>query len=256
MGGDPRGAGNTARELTSWLVRQRHPFDRYDVGSVVPTGYAAYARILHPAWRSGGGRARAVRWAEVAVWSGRRLHPQAQFAALSRPLTPRADPPPWDAEPRAGTLTAVEAVALSRVLAGFTDTPDRSWFGYWDGYGWLSGAVAELDHGGGRVPPLPRAALAALRAGPRVHTTERDYLLYHGPLTAVTAFCSFPLLQTPNLWWPEDRAWCVASEIDLPCTYVGGETALVAQVLTVPDLEVVPAQLTDRIAMDSDLLNR
>jgi hypothetical protein len=29
-------------------------------------------------------------------------------------------------------------------------------------------------------------------------------------------------LSGPNPWWPEDRAWCVATEIDLPYTYVGG----------------------------------
>ncbi len=37
--------------------------------------------------------------------------------------------------------------------------------------------------------------------------------------------------QTPNLWWPEDRAWFVATEIDLAWTYVGGREALIEQLV-------------------------
>ena len=32
-------------------------------------------------------------------------------------------------------------------------------------------------------------------------------------------------LPEPNLWWPADRAWRVASDIDLPSTYLGGTRA-------------------------------
>ena len=27
--------------------------------------------------------------------------------------------------------------------------------------------------------------------------------------------------QSPSIWWPDDHAWCVATEIDLMTTYVG-----------------------------------
>ena len=49
------------------------------VECVVPRGYPAYARILHPAQ---GRRGRAT-WSEVAAYTGRVLHPLAQFASLA-----------------------------------------------------------------------------------------------------------------------------------------------------------------------------
>ncbi len=50
---------------------------------------------------------------------------------------------------------------------------------------------------------------------------------------------------SPNLWWPDDRAWCVATEIDLAWTYVGGPARLVNDVLTNPHLEAQPASPDD-----------
>jgi len=41
----------------------------------------------------------------------------------------------------------------------------------------------------------------------------------------------------PNLWWPNDRAWFVATEIDLVSTYVGGRADLVRAIVASPDLE-------------------
>ena len=35
----------------------------------------------------------------------------------------------------------------------------------------------------------------------------------------------------PNLWWPDDRAWCVASEIDLDYTLVGGPDELCVELV-------------------------
>jgi hypothetical protein len=46
---------------------------------------------------------------------------------------------------------------------------------------------------------------------------------------------------SPNLWWPDDRAWCIATETDLAWTYVGGSAALISEVLANPRLEAQPA---------------
>jgi hypothetical protein len=45
--------------------------------------------------------------------------------------------------------------------------------------------------------------------------------------------------------WPDDRAWCVAAEIDLAWTYVGGSVTLINDVLASPRLEAQPASLDD-----------
>jgi hypothetical protein len=32
--------------------------------------------------------------------------------------------------------------------------------------------------------------------------------------------------RAPSFWWPGDRAWFVSTDIDFPCTYVGGTRRL------------------------------
>ena len=50
-------------------------------------------------------------------------------------------------------------------------------------------------------------------------------------------------------------SWCVATEIDLFCTYVGGSRKLIDELLADDRLEVWEAHLDDPTAYDSDLLN-
>ena len=77
------------------------------------------------------------------------------------------------------------------------------------------------------MAPVLRAALSA----PRVHLPGRDYILFEGPLKAATeggsnlSEDSF-VPQSPNLSWPADHAWRIASDIDLFCTLVAGSEAL------------------------------
>ena len=52
------------------------------VSSVVPAGFEAYARVLHPAEEPLHGGDRVVRWAEVAAWSGLPLRPGSQFHSI------------------------------------------------------------------------------------------------------------------------------------------------------------------------------
>lgn len=59
-----------------------------------------------------------------------------------------------------------------------------------------------------------------------------------------------------NLFWPGDRAWCVATEIDLDSTYVGGSVELIADLLADPRLEAFPAEVTDDVTAGSDEINR
>ncbi len=63
------------------------------------------------------------------------------------------------------------------------------------------------------------------------------------------------LPQSPSIFWPDDESWCVATEIDLFCTYVGGSRALIDELLADERLEVWEAHLDDPVAHDSDALN-
>jgi hypothetical protein len=78
----------------------------------------------------------------------------------------------------------------------------------------------------------------------------RDYLLFTG---SVDQGEGWP--DGPNLWWPDDRSWCVASEIDFPYTYVGGGQQLIDEILAHPALEALPAALDQAITADGDKIN-
>ncbi len=58
-----------------------------------------------------------------------------------------------------------------------------------------------------------------------------------------------------NIWWPEDRAWCVATDIDLFDTYVGGSLECIEAVLSNPDLEALPITLDARLGLGGDTIN-
>ena len=53
------------------------------VGSIVPEGFAAYARVFHPAELRTDREDEPVRWSEVASWTGRTVHPQMQFERIA-----------------------------------------------------------------------------------------------------------------------------------------------------------------------------
>jgi hypothetical protein len=229
------------------------------VAAVVPDGFPAYVRILHPAQGNDG---RPVRWAEVAAWSGRTMHRMVQFHAISRPPpAARTGPAPWNGEdPPDGNLPPELLGILCATLAEHTSTPESCWCCLWDGYGWLHGSpsVAVMSPRGSI--PVPPAFPAEVLDGPRVRLPGRDYLLFAGSLAAAprlgwTDPYGFFFPQSPNLLWPQDHAWCVASEIDLFYTLVAGSDALAAALVADPRLEAWPVQPADPIAFDSDQLN-
>jgi hypothetical protein len=63
------------------------------------------------------------------------------------------------------------------------------------------------------------------------------------------------VLWSANLWWPDDRAWCVATEIDFNTTYVGGSTAGVEDLLGDARFEAMNTLVTNQITSTSDRLN-
>lgn len=233
-----------------WIRERMHGF-AVDVGSVIPHGFDAYARIFHPAWLP---HMIEVRWSEVAASNGRTVHPQMQFHAIATPLPGRATAQPDWYGPRCGTLGAGQVRALIPLLARHTSTPGHGWFCLWEGYGYFTpGAIAPLISTfwpAGEPHELPPPLPLPIPPKARVRMPQRDYMLFTGSVAQAEGW-----LEGPNLWWPDDRAWCVASEIDFPYTYVAGSEALVAEVLANPGLEALPATIRDGIRADSDNLN-
>jgi len=61
--------------------------------------------------------------------------------------------------------------------------------------------------------------------------------------------------QSPNLCWPDDRAWCVATEIDLPETYVAGSEDCIERIQADDQLEAMRMGADARVDIDADTLN-
>jgi len=89
---------------------------------------------------------------------------------------------------------------------------------------------------------------------PKVGSPQRQYYLATGPLAAAHEPVDHSD-RTASLWWPEDRAWCVATEVDLSWTYVGGSQECIASILAHPGIEALPAELSDRVTYNGDRIN-
>lgn len=61
--------------------------------------------------------------------------------------------------------------------------------------------------------------------------------------------------QSANLWWPDDHAWCVATEIDINTTYIACSEACRDDILAMPELEAFEVNPATGIAWTSDLVN-
>ncbi len=247
----------------AWIIERLHDFAE-DVGSLVPEGFDAYARIFHPAWE-GGPEGNAVAWEEIAAWTGRVLHSEAQwphiaFAGEVHDINALDHPPPgahWESAPTEGSLDRGVAERLVRLLAGFTSTPERCWFAFWDGWG-----IPMLIVPPGEDEPPDHAefvdAMKERERAPRFAVPGRDLLLFEGPIEACLDgwhVASGNDYQSPTLWWPDDRAWCVATDVDLESTYVGGSTACVDAVVADAALEALPVDIRAGITWDSDRIN-
>ena len=222
-----------------WIEESLSGFAR--LYSLLPGGFPAYARLFHPAYL-GEEEDQPIRWSTVASWTGRTVHPLMQFpyiAGLSDQIGDIFVDPPWSSLPWRGSIPEEVCQTLLDVLRAFTSTADRCFFGLWEGYGYIDTRL---------YPPKAR-----------LKGRGRDYLLFSGPLEAVMSFYdrkAFPFWgDSPNVWWHEDRTWCVATDIDLLDTYLGGSEACIEAVLGHPGLEALPTGLDARLDVGGDTVN-
>jgi hypothetical protein len=207
----------------------------FPVRAVVPDIFEAYARVFHPAFRGGV----PVRWSEIAKEREKVVHPAMSFEGLMGSWAPAAG----DVEFPLEELREEECAALATALAGFTSSPGSCWCCLWDGYGFLTQRDSD------RIPKVE-----ALRLRPDGLPTRR-YLHFRGPLQAITNMRFGGEFQAPNIWWPDDRAWCVATEVDGYDTFVGGSRACIDTVLRSPRLESLEVRPDQRVDVYADTLN-
>ncbi len=236
-----------------WLAARLDPFGGH-VGSVIPDGFEAYARLFHPVEDQA---QHPTRWRDIARRNGRIAHAEMQLHLVSSPVgTTPALPHQQLPQLSWGSLPPPELAALADLLVTYTEARDDATFAIWDGYGQLHGGLAmrwlaTTPHDERVEGTAPSEALT----GPRLRLPGREHLLLRGPVPAVTDLHEMVGGQSPNLWWPEDRAWCVATEIDFAWTYVAGSQRLIDEILSDPAFEALPTKPTDRVTADGDLLN-
>ena len=203
-----------------WIVAALTTFAK-SVESLVPAGFEAYVRVFHPATRYGDpvedlSRWTPVRWREIAGATGRTAHAGMQLPNLTGAWARNA-PGLFDREPGEGSLPESEIDPLVSVLARHTQTPDRCWFASWEGWG--------------------RGIRGDVAAAPKFQVPHRGYHLLQGEIAAAAESLVTFHLQTASIWWPDDRAWCVATEVDLNTTFVGCSRACAAALVESAGLE-------------------
>ncbi len=204
-------------------------------------------------------------WIESACrgvwWTVGALVPN-QYSMVLRVAAPDPMPGDWWSAYRA----LFEIVASAGAL--HTSTPDRAWFAVWEGHGFES-ATTHIAWGD---PPFDddtrrrreeerlrlreedrrrnTATRLALSRLPRFHLPNRTYYLFGGPVSAVAEVC-YPDSPTewrnPDLFWPDDRRWFVATDVDFWSLYVGGDDDLIADLI-----RSVPTS-TELVALDRQL---
>lgn len=152
----------------------------------------------------------------------------------------------------------VELVAEIAQAAGeHTSIASEAWFAVWEGYGWVSAGGYCVNANRDSNRPLQRVLTSVrtrrsncdehrrqiqehrdlereLSSVPKLELDIRSYYLLTGPVDAAAGITSpgrdsWP--QMPDLWWPKDRAWFVATDTYLNWTVVGGSERLAADLL-------------------------
>lgn len=254
-----------------WIAEGLHGF-AVDVGSIVPAEFEAYARVFHPGW-AGGPEGRPVRWAEIAASTGRTFHEGAQWPHVA--CTSEVDdndlqhPPPgvpWTSSPEEGSLDRAVVERLVGLLRPHTSTAESCWFAFWDGWGVpftlrpvKKGLFTRKPAGEQAPEDAGQKALLERWDAPKFSIPGRDLLLFSGSLhDAMESFyepMGAPSFQTAYFWWPDDRAWFVATEIDFDSTYIGGSRACIDALVRDDLLEALEVRLDQGVSWASDTIN-
>ena len=227
-------------EIGDWpLGRLRHrdathpgPFR---VREQVPADYEAYLRILCPFVGAGimqDGKPighHLVTWNATAVQNGRIPHRLMDVVGIG----PNHEDGLHGGNQPYQSLAPEQETQLFDILQRRTSSKS-GWFLLWDGD--YHGSVG-----------LPESSM--------VHDRESSlrFCAFHGPLSAWDGFWS-----EPRWWWPDDKAWCFQTNIDLDmtnCIYLGASQVCVEEILDNPIIEAVVAYPDDP-ASAMDTINR
>jgi hypothetical protein len=208
-------------EATDWLRASMVTFAR-TVASFLPGHFESYARVYHPFVNNDGTASAVPTWHELAAAAGADLDDALAWEALPTMVERHA-------RVDVGSLPQTLIEPLIEHLAPATTTPGQCFFAVWVGFG------------GSAVPHSLE---------PQLELPGREYHVFAGPVEGARTSFAETLIpwvhQSANLWWPADHAWCVATEVDLAWTYVGGPRSVVRALLADPRVEAVETMAAAR----------
>lgn len=124
-----------------------------------------------------------------------------------------------------GSLPEDRVVELLRALRSRTDTSTPAFYCVWNGWGgsvYRFGQPVILTRGGRwrllRPRPKPQGDIPGMAYREIRH---RTYFVFEGTLDDAAVSHDRQSFQSANMWWPADRSWFVATEIDAEATYIG-----------------------------------
>ena len=203
----------------AWLTEREQPWQR--LSGFGPAGYEAYARL---------------RFIPDPAWFGQEESDHGGGDDLPSELDQ--------------LRTVVE------VLRRHTRTPDDAWHCLWDGWGDLhvgaTGLLTFGDDGGGSSHGAPAFGPGVL-GEPTVHHPGRDYHLFTGSLADLGNWGADDIApgvprtaMVPAFVWPEDRAWCIAADIDPHWAGIGGSRAAINELVALSTVDVVHADPSEK----------
>jgi hypothetical protein len=190
------------------------------------------------------------------------MHPAAEWGSLTGSWQAREQPGVWDIEPELGDIPERTAKHLAELLGRYTTTAERCWFAPTA----MSGEMGLMFVFGEGTPLEEQVRLREasearqaerqrrLDAAPRFRLPGREFRLFAGPLEALEEVYD-ELEESPNLWWPDDRTWCVGTDIDLMTTYVGASSACVDALVEDDGLEVLAVRADQSVTWEADTIN-
>lgn len=230
---------------------------------------------------------RSWRWAEVSARTGHVMHPLVQWRRLTGEQVALTFPDGWSLDQsRDGWFDPALLAALITHLRVATSTPTDVVLGIWNGWGRPGGAAsfgwAIADSKAGQEEEKSRTRRAAeqrqaemaastaafdeaVRNDAVLKLPMREFVLLRATLdelgdpgwgyAAGIGWSPGNEHPTPQLIWPSDRAWCVATEIDWDFTLVAGTRALVGAILADDRFEAFEVNEADDLSWDGDTIN-
>ncbi|MDO5661925.1 MAG: hypothetical protein Q4G40_04450 [Brachybacterium sp.] len=267
----------------AWILARAGEFGT--VGGVAGTGFARYLRILHPAPArrddalvdvkvgQASGPPRSWSWAEVTEVTGTTMHNRVTWPEIAGGSDEARLPGGWEVgPPPEGWLDPHLLAHLTPHLASTTTTPEDLTAAIWTGWGGpdstlyvtLGMSRAEAARAQRAHRRVVRASydpqyLRVVRKGPWLKWPEREFVLLTTSLTELadprwgfTAGIGWqdhpdPM---PQMLWPRDESWVLASEIDWDSTVLGGSDALVEALLADARFETYEVEPGDDLSTD------